>query len=65
MAECANIMAPRSYDIMICCNDALVINNVNIVNSVNSVNIVNSVNSVNNALSLPKSPDHLPENSTP
>jgi len=50
MAECANIMAPRSYDIMICCNDALVINNVNIVN---------------NALSLPKSPDHLPENSTP
>lgn len=62
MAECANIMAPRSYDIMICCNDALVINNVNIVNSVNIVNIVNSVN---NALSLPKSPDHLPENSTP
>ena len=53
MAECANIMAPRSYDIMICCNDALVIN------------IVNIVNSVNNALSLPKSPDHLPENATP
>jgi hypothetical protein len=52
MAECANIMAPRSYD-MICCNETLVINNVNIVNS------------VNNALSLPKSPDHLPENATP
>ena len=33
MAECANIMAPRSYDIMMCCNDALVINNVNIVNN--------------------------------